>query len=146
MKLNTYLNFGGNCEEALRFYEQHLGGKITSMMKWSQMPDAEKHTPPGYADAILHARLELGDTVVMASDVPKDRFQPMRSVYLSLSVGSSEEAERIYKLLTDGGEVYMAMGETFFAHRFGQFRDKFGTSWMVIHERQMPQSATTKAA
>ena len=47
-KLYTYLNFGGNCEEAFRFYEQHLGGKILGIMKWSQMPDAAKHTPPGY--------------------------------------------------------------------------------------------------
>ncbi len=135
MKMSAYLNYGGNCAEAFRFYEQHLGGKITSMMKWSQMPDAEKHTPPGYADAILHARMELGQTVLMASDVPQ--FQPMRSVYLSLSVGSNEEAERIYALLAEGGEVYMKMGETFFAHRFGQLRDRFGTSWMVIHEKAM---------
>ena len=136
MKLNTYLNFGGNCAEALSFYEKHLGGKITGMMKWRQMPDAEKHTPPGYADAILHARIVIADTVLMASDVPG--YQPMRSAYLSLSVGSNEEAERIYGLLADGGEVYMKMGETFFAHRFGQLRDKFGTLWMVIHERPMP--------
>jgi PhnB protein len=139
MKMNTYLNYGGNCAEAFGFYEQHLGGKITGMMKWSQMPDAEKHTPPGYENAVLHARMELGETVIMASDVPN--YQPMRSVYLSLSVGSSEEAERIYALLSEGGEVYMKMGETFFAHRFGQFRDKFGTSWMVIHERPMPSGA-----
>src|SRR5580704_15771310 len=96
MKMNTYLNYGGNCAEALRFYEQHLGGKITSMMKWSQMPDAAKHTPPGYEDAVLHARIVIGDTVLMASDVPPDHFQPMRSVYLSLSVGRNEEAERLY--------------------------------------------------
>ena len=136
MKMNTYLNYGGNCAEAFKFYEQHLGGKILGMMKWSQMPDAEKHTPPGYKDAVLHARIAIGETVLMASDVPN--FQPIRSVYLSLSVGSSEEAERIYALLADGGEIYMKMGETFFAHRFGQLRDKFGTSWMVIHERPMP--------
>ncbi len=141
MKLNPYLNFGGNCEEALRFYEKHLGAKITFMMKFSQMPDAEKHVPPGYENKILHARLQLGDTAIMASDGPKDKVLPMRSVYLTLSVDSNEEAERIYKVLTEGGEVFLKMGETFFAHRFGQFRDKFGTNWMVIHERQMPQSA-----
>jgi PhnB protein len=138
MKLHTYLNYGGNCEEAFRFYEQHLGGKIMGMMKWSQMPDAAELTPPGYENSLIHARMELGETVIMASDVPPEIFKPMRSLYLSLSVSSSEEAERIYNLLADGGEVYMKMGETFFAHRFGQLRDKFGTSWMVIHEKQMP--------
>jgi PhnB protein len=74
----------------------------------------------------------------MASDVAKEQFQPMRSVYLSISVGSSEEAEWIYALLSDGGEIYMKMEETFFAHRFGQLRDKFGTPWMIIHEKAMP--------
>jgi PhnB protein len=136
MKVNAYLNFGGNCEEALRFYERHLGGKITSVMKWSQMPGAEEHTPPGYKDKILHSRIAIGDTSVMGSDVPG--YQPVRSSYLSLSVDSNEEAERIYTALADGGEVYMKMGETFFAHRFGQLRDKFGVLWMVIHERPMP--------
>jgi PhnB protein len=56
----------------------------------------------------------------------------MRSVYLSLTVNSADEAERIYTLLADGGEVFMAMAETFFAVRFGMLRDKFGTSWMVL--------------
>ena len=62
----------------------------------------------------------------------------MRSVYLSLSVGSTDEAERIHKLLSEGGEIFMPMQETFFAFRFSMLRDKFGTSWMVIHERPAP--------
>ena len=74
----------------------------------------------------------------MASDVPPGNFQPMRSVYLSLNVGSSEEAERIYAILSEGAEIFMPMQETFFAFRFGQLRDRFGTSWMMIHERPMP--------
>ena len=135
MKMNTYINFGGKCEEAFQFYEKHLGGKIVSVFRWNQMPDAAKHTPPGYENAVLHARMELGETVLMAADTPG--YQPMRSAYLSLTVGSSEEAERIYNVLSEGGEVFMKMGETFFAHRFGQFRDKFGTNWMIIHDRPM---------
>jgi PhnB protein len=71
----------------------------------------------------------------MASDGPN--VEPMRSAYLTLAVDSDAEAERIYAALTDGGEVFMKMGETFFAHRFGQFRDKFGINWMVIHEKPM---------
>jgi len=61
----------------------------------------------------------------------------MRSAYLTLAVDSNEEAERIYNALADGGEVFMAMGETFFAHRFGQLRDKFGVNWMIIHDKPM---------
>jgi PhnB protein len=135
MKLNTYLNYGGNCEEAFKFYETHLGAKILGIFRWSQMPDAAKHMPPGMENQVLHGRLSIGGTEVMAADVPG--AQPMRSAYLTLSVSSSEEAERIYAVLEEGGEVFMKMGETFFAHRFGQLRDKFGTSWMIIHEKPM---------
>jgi len=75
--------------------------------------------------------------VIMASDVPPDRFQPMRSVYLSLTVESDADAERVYALLSEGGQIYMPMQETFFATRFAQFRDRFGTSWMIMHEKPM---------
>jgi PhnB protein len=82
--------------------------------------------------------MDIGETELLASDVPKERFQPMRSAYLSLAVDSSGEAERIYGLLSEGGEIFMPMQETFFAHRFAMCRDKFGVSWMIIHERPMP--------
>jgi len=74
----------------------------------------------------------------MGSDVAPERFQPMRSVYLSLAVDSSKEAERVHGLLAEGGEIYMPMEETFFAFRFSMLRDKFGTSWMIIHQKPMP--------
>jgi len=137
MKLYTYLNYGGNCASAFRFYEKHLHGKILTLMTQGQMPGA-KSIPPERANDVVHARIEIGGNTVMASDVPPDRFQPMRSVYLSLNVDSSEEAERLYALLCDGGEIFMKMEETFFAHRFAMLRDKFGTSWMIVHERPMP--------
>jgi PhnB protein len=137
MKLNTYLNYGGNCREAFRFYERHLGGKITMMMTHSEMPGA-KDVPPELQNSILYARMTIGETYVMGSDVPPGRFQPMRSVYLSMAVDTSKEAERIHALLSEGGETFMPMQETFFALRFSMLRDKFGTSWMIIHERPMP--------
>lgn len=137
MKLNTYLNYGGNCAQAFRFYEEHLGGKIIMMLTFSQQPNLN-NVPPGMENAVLHARILLGGTELFGSDVAPERFQPMRSAYLSLSVDSSEEAERIYALLSDGGEVFMPMAETFFAFRFAMLRDKFGTSWMLIHERPRP--------
>lgn len=136
MKVNTYLNFPGTCEQAMSFYEQHLGAKVLAKMHFADMNP--KDLPPGLnRDGILHARFTIGETVMMASDGPPERVQPMRSAYITLSVDSNEEAERIYAALTDGGEVFMALGETFFAHRFGQFRDKFGINWMVIHEKPM---------
>ena len=137
MKLLTYLNYGGNCAQAFRFYERHLGGRITMMMTHGEMPNPQG-VSPGMKDAILHARMNLGETELLGADVPPERFQPMRSAYLSLSVDSAAEAERIYGLLSEGGQIFMPMAETFFAFRFGMLRDKFGTSWMVIHERPRP--------
>lgn len=138
MKLYTYLNFGGNCRAAFEFYEKHLGGKITMMTTHGEQPDANK-VPADWKKAVLHGRIELGDTVVMGADIPPDRFQPMRSAYLSLLLDSDEEAERIYALLSEGGEIFMPMEETFFAHRFAMLRDRFGTSWMLLHERPRPE-------
>ena len=132
MRLNTYLNFGGNCEQAFRFYEQHLSGEITMLMRRSEQPDQQPVKWPGWEQSIQYAIMKIGETELMGADVPPDRFQPMRSAYLSLTVNGADEAERIYKLLSDGGEIFMKMEETFFAVRFGMLRDKFGTSWMVL--------------
>jgi PhnB protein len=135
MKIHTYLNYGGNCEKAFRFYEHHLGGKVTAMITHAGQP--LKDAPPDWEKAILHARITIGGTDIMASDVPPQQFQPMRSAYLSLSLSSIEEAERIYTLLAAGGEVFVPIQDTFFAYRFGVLRDQFGTLWMILHERPM---------
>jgi PhnB protein len=138
VQLHTYLNYGGNCEEAFRYYEKHLGGKITMMMRHGEQPDAQ-NVQPGWEKAVLHARMDLGETELLGADIPPDRFQPIRSAYLSLTLGSDQEADRVFALLSDGGQIFMPMQETFFASRFAMLRDKFGTSWMLLHPR--PQSA-----
>lgn len=140
MKTHPYLNFGGNCAEALRFYQQHLGAKIEMMMTYGQSPDQTVVTPEN-KDFVLYAQLALGQTHIKASDVAPDRFQPIRSVYLTLEVTSDAEAERIFGVLSESGQVYMPLVETFFATKFAQLRDRFGVSWMVIHERPMPSRA-----
>jgi PhnB protein len=140
MKMHTYLNYGGNCAEAFRFYEKHLGGKITMMMTHGEQQGLNS-VPPELKNTILHARIDLGETMLMGSDMPPGRYQPMRSAYLSLNVDSNDEAERIHKVLSDGGEIFMPMQETFFAHRFSMLRDRFGTSWMILHERPAPQAS-----
>jgi PhnB protein len=131
MKLYVQLNFGGNCEEAFRFYEQHLGGKITLMLHQSKLPGAKA----GAGKAIIHARMTIGDTVLIANDVPPAHFKPIRSSYVFLSADSPADAERLHALLSEGGEVYIPMEETFFASRFSQIRDRFGVLWSIIHER-----------
>jgi PhnB protein len=139
MKLFTYLNYGGNCRQAFEFYEKHLGGKITILTTHGEQPDASQ-VPPEWRNAVLHARIEIGDTTILGADIPPDRFQPMRSAYLSLLADSLEEAERVYALLADGGQIFMPMAETFFARRFAMLRDRFGTSWMILHERAAAQA------
>jgi PhnB protein len=135
MQLHTYLNYGGNCEQAFRFYEQHLGGKVTMLMRHGDQPNPTPVSPE-WQDAVLHARMDLGGTELLGADIPG--YQPMRSAYLSLTVASNEEAERIYALLSEGGQIFMPMQETFFASRFAMLRDTFGTSWMLLHPK--PQS------
>ena len=136
MQLHTYLNYGGNCEQAFRFYEQHLGGKITMMMRHGEQPGGPA-VEPEWRRAVLHARMDLGGTELLGADIPPDRFKPIRSAYLSLTLDSTQEAEKVFSLLSDGGEVFMPMEETFFATRFAMLRDRFGTSWMLIHPKPM---------
>lgn len=132
MNLDIYLNYAGTCEQAFRFYEQHLGGRITAMARHEEQP-GQPSIPPGWERAVLHARIEIGNTVVRGADIPG--AEPMRSAYLALRLDSIEEAERVYGLLSDGGQIFMKMEETFFASRFAMLRDRFGTSWMLLHER-----------
>ena len=131
MRLDVYLNYAGKCEEAFRFYEQHLGGRITGMMRHGEMPGSRM--PDDWKNAILHARIEIANMVLMGADIPG--AEPVRSAYLTLTVDSDEEAERLYVILSEGGQIFMKMEETFFASRFAQLRDRFGTSWMLLHER-----------
>jgi PhnB protein len=130
VRLDIYLNYRGNCEQAFRFYQQHLRGRITGIVRHGDMPNP--NTPGDWKNAILHARIEIGTTVLMGADVP--HAEPMRSAYLTLTFDSEAEAERVYALLTDGGEIFMKMEKTPFANRFAMLRDRFGTSWMLLHQ------------
>ena len=130
MRLDIYLNYRGNCEQAFRFYEQQLGGRITGMIRHREQPNP--NIPADWNDKVLHARIDIGATTVMGADIPS--AEPMRSAYLALSLEGEEEAERVYALLAAGGEIFMKMEKTPFANRFAMLRDKFGTSWMLLHQ------------
>lgn len=130
MKLDVYVNYRGTCEQAFRFYEQQLGGTITGMVRHGEQPNPR--TPADWKEKILHARIEVGGTVLMGADIPQS--EPMRSAYLALTLDSEAEAERVYALLTDGGEIFMKIERTPFANRFAMLRDRFGTSWMLLHQ------------
>ena len=130
MKLNTYVNYKGNCREAFQFYEKHLGGKITMISTFNDLPDKSNLPADNWKDKILHAQIEIGSGVLMGADIPT--AEPMRSAYITLSTTDEEETERIYNLLSDGGQIFVKMDKTFFASRFAMLRDKFGTNWMLF--------------
>ena len=132
MRLDVYVNYRGACEEAFRFYERHLGGRNLCLSRHADQPNP--NIPADWKDKILHARIEIAGAVLMGADIPG--AEPMRSAYLTLTVDTEADAERVYALLTDGGEVFMKMEKMPFANRFAMFRDRFGTSWMLLHQPQ----------
>jgi PhnB protein len=134
MKLNPYLLFNGQCEAAFKFYEKCLGGKIEVMMTHAGTP-AEQDVPPEWRNKILHARLTVGDQVLMASDAPPERYETPQGFSVSLNIDNAGEAERIFRALSENGKVHMPMQQTFWAARFGMCVDRFGTPWMVNCEK-----------
>jgi len=130
MQLNSYLTFNGQCEAAFKFYEQCLGGKIEAMMPHAGTP-AEEHVPVEWRDKIMHARLAVGDGVLMGSDAPPERYEKPRGFSVSLQVKDPAQAERAFHALAEGGAVQMPIQPTFWAARFGMLVDRFGTPWMI---------------
>lgn len=129
MQFSPYLNFNGNCKEAFEFYAQVLGGEIVAVMTFADAPP-EVDVSPDARDKVMHAQLKVGDQIFMASDAPNS-YQPALGMHITIGVDSPEEAERVYKALSEGGEIAMPMEETFWAQRFAMFTDRFGTPWMV---------------
>jgi PhnB protein len=130
MRLDVYVNYPGNCEEAFHYYERHLGGTITGMVRHREMPNPAM--PAGWGEKIVHARIEIGGMALMGADV--GHAEPMRSAYLTLSLDHEADAERIYSVLADGGEIFMKLEQTPFANRFAMLRDRFGASWMLLQQ------------
>ncbi|HLJ88920.1 MAG TPA: VOC family protein [Candidatus Angelobacter sp.] len=130
MQFNCYLTFNGQCEEAFKFYEKVLGGKIEMMMPHGGTP-AEAHVPAEWRTKIMHASLRVGDGFLLASDVPPEHYTPAKGFHVAYQAKEAEEAERVYKGLSEGGSIQMPLQETFWATRFGMFTDRFGIPWMV---------------
>jgi len=130
MQLNAYLNFNGDCQEAFKFYAKSLGGKIITMQTHGDSPVAD-HVPAGWRDGIMHARLDVAGGVLMGADASPEHYQKPQGLYVSLAVTTPQEAERMFKVLSEKGTVQMPMQKTFWSERFGMFIDRFGIPWMV---------------
>jgi PhnB protein len=134
MQINPYLTFPGNCEEAFQFYAECLGGKIEAMMTHAGTPMAE-HTPKEWHGKILHARMNVGGAILMASDAPPGRYEKPQGVSVSLGIDKVAEAERVFHALAEDGSMTMPIQQTFWAARFGMLVDKFGIAWMINCEK-----------
>ena len=130
MRVNPYLLFNGRCQEAFTFYAECLGGKIEAMLPHAGTP-AEGHVTPEWREKIMHARLSLGEDVIMGSDAPPGHFEQPKGFSVTIQLTDPVEADRIFRRLSDGATVTMPIQQTFWATRFGMLVDRFGTPWMV---------------
>lgn len=135
MKLNAYLHFNGNCEEALSFYEKALGAKRVMLMRYSDAPP-DQQCGKEMSSKIMHGRITVGHDVIMASDAPPDRFKEFGGFSMSINPDTVEEAERYYKALSEKATIYMPLAETFWAARFAMLKDQFGVPWMINCEKK----------
>ena len=140
MKWNPYLTFHGTCEEAFKFYENCLRGKITFMMTYEDSPMAGQ-APPGWAKKILHAGLASGDGVLEGCDAPPGEYKKPQSFCVMLRPKNAAEAERIFNALAKEGTVQIPFGETFWALRFGMVVDRFGMPWLINCEKPAVENA-----
>jgi PhnB protein len=132
IKLVNYLNFGGNCATAFKYYERVLNGKMLMMMTHGDMPVQDQaQVPPDWKTLIMHARLAIGDQLLMGSDSPPDRFEKPQGMWVALQLDDPKDADRIFAALADNGNIHMPIQQTFWAARFGMVIDQFGIPWMV---------------
>jgi PhnB protein len=130
--VQSYLFFGGRCDEALEFYRTALGAEVDFLMRYKESPEPlpPGRIPPGFENKVMHATFHIGGTTLMASDGCEagPRFAGFS---LSLAVPTQAEADRAFAALSDGGKVKMPLTKTFWSPRFGMLTDRFGLGWMV---------------
>jgi PhnB protein len=134
IKLETYINFSGNTEEAFEFYKSVFGGEFSSLIRFRDMPMEGVTIPEEDLDKIMHISLPIGDHALMASDSLESIGQTLNqgnNVYIFIAPDSRSEADRIFTVLSAGGVVEMPMSDQPWGDYFGSFRDKFGVLWMI---------------
>jgi PhnB protein len=135
--IQPYLFFDGRCEEAIAYYKRHLGAEVTMLMHFKDCPD-QSMVRPETANKVMHSCLKIGDSSILASDGMCQGNAAFQGFSLSITVKDEAEAEKKFAALSDGGEVRMPLGKTFFAKSFGIVADRFGVGWMIIAPAEMP--------
>jgi PhnB protein len=134
VRLNPYLSFNGQCEEAFKFYEECLGGTIQFMMTWAESPMVDQ-TPPEWRDKIIHATVMIGETALSGADSPPGYYEKPAGFSVAIEIKDPAEAERIFNALAENGKETMPLQQTFWAVRFGMLTDRFGIPWMINCEQ-----------
>ncbi len=131
--IQPYLFFDGRCEEAIKFYEKAIGAKVEMMMRFKDAPDPPPPgmVPPGSEDKVMHASLQVGDSIVMASDGSCGGKPSFSGFSLSLTAPDVAAATKAFNALAEGGQVTMPLGKTFWSPCFGMLADRFGVGWMI---------------
>ncbi len=133
-KVDIYLNFNGNTEEAFNFYKSVFGGEFSALQRFKDTPEAGKLSPADQ-EKLMHISLPIGSSMtLMATDALESMGQTLvvgNNFSISLGADSQEEADRIFGQLSAGGNVEMPLQITFWNAYFGMFTDKFGIQWMV---------------
>jgi PhnB protein len=135
MQVQPYLFFDGRCEEAIEFYRKAIGAEVSMLMRFKDAPPNAcqgGQIPAGTENKVMHAALKIGEATVMASDGRNTGNPNFQGFALSLDATSDAEAKRLFDALSEGGQVQMPLGKTFYASSFGMVADKFGVGWMVI--------------
>jgi PhnB protein len=130
MKLNPYLNFAGNAEEALNFYKEALGGEVIMLSRYGDSP---MPSDDDWKQKIMHSRLQFGDdNIIMISDTMKEHSVSTNgNIQLSIGLNDEEKTKIIFDKLSAGGKVTMPLAKQFWGDLFGMLQDKFGVSWML---------------
>ncbi len=137
--LNIYLTFNGNCKEAFDFYKSVFGGEYPFVGTFGEMPPQEgmPPIPEEMKDKIMHISLPISEeTILMGSDTGGEwapNFKQGNNFSISVNPGmdNTEEADRIFNGLSDGGTITMPLGKQFWNSYYGMFTDKFGINWMI---------------
>jgi PhnB protein len=131
--IQPYVFFDGKCEEAIEFYKRAVGAKVHMLMRYKDAPpEAQQNMPSGNKDKVMHATLQIGQTTVLASDGHCKGSPKFEGFALSLIVKTPADVDQAFQALSEGGQVVMPAGETFFSKRYGMLTDKFGVMWMVL--------------
>ncbi len=141
MRIEPYLFFNGRAEEAIEFYRKALGAEVQTLMRFSESPDPvpEGMIPPGFENKVMHSSITVGGASVMISDGDSSAAPAFSGFALALEADDGEQLRSWFDALSEGGQVKMPVGKTFFAEHFGMVSDKFGVDWMLIVPGDMQQ-------